>query len=119
MCSSFVRIYRSRAEHPWPRSALHTNSFAGIRQGRPASNGDLIIAECEAQARLRPNNYVWPAWREAAKRLRKAAQEAEQGDGIPTADVKEEVEDADPDAPIEDAPVDPVAQMDSESRSSA
>lgn len=102
------------------RAAYELRLLGYAKEGQPA-NGDLIIAECEAQARLRPNNYVWPAWREAAKRLRKAAQEAEQGDGIPAGHTENDAEDTDadePDAPIEDTrrPVDPVAKVDAENQ---
>ena len=79
-----VSTCRSRAERPMAkeRAAYQLHLLGSAQEGQP-SNGDLIIAKCEAQAKLRPNNFVWPHWRAAAKRLRKAAQEAEQGDGIP------------------------------------
>ena len=74
--------------------------------GQP-TNGDLVIQECEAQAKLRPHNFEWPHWRTVTARLRRAAQETEQGDGIQAGDA----EDADPDTdePDEDTTVDPLA----------
>ena len=81
--------------------------------GQP-TNGDLVIQECEAQAKLRPHNFEWPHWRTVTARLRRAAQETEQGDGIQAGDA----EDADPDTdePDEDTTVDPLAQMDADNQ---
>ena len=89
-------------------------------EGRP-SNGALVIQECEAQAKLRPNNFEWPHWRSVTRRLRQAAQEAQQGDGMPAGNTEKDAADTDadePDAPIEDLrrPVDPVTQVDAENQ---
>ena len=45
---------------------LYLLGFA--KEGQPA-NGDLIIQECEAQAKLRPHNFEWPHWRNVTARL--------------------------------------------------
>ena len=99
------------------RAAYDLYLLGYAEEGQPA-NGDLVTQECEAQAKLRPHNFEWPHWRTVTARLRRAAKEKEQGDGIPAG------EDADqnPDEPGEDTdqnpdePVDPLAQMDSENQ---
>jgi len=78
------------------RSAYDLYLLGYAREGQPA-NGDLIIAECEAQAKLR-QNYVWPHWRKVMARLRKEAKERDQGDGIPAGgDVEGEEDEVTPD----------------------
>ena len=64
------------------RAAYDLYILGYAKEGQPA-NGDLIIQECEAQAKLRPHNFEWPHWRTVTARLRRAAQETEQGDGVP------------------------------------
>ena len=75
-------------------------------------NGDLVIQECEAQAKLRPHNFEWPYWRTVTARLRTAAKEKEQGDGIPAGEDADQI----PGELGEDTPVDPLALMDSENQ---
>src|ERR1700733_5988558 len=91
------------------RAAYDLYLLGYAAEGQPA-NGDLVIQELEAQAKLRPFNFEWPHWRTVTARLRKAAKEKEQGDGIPAGE----------DEPAEDMPsdqpVDPVAQEDSDNQ---
>jgi hypothetical protein len=96
------------------RAAYDLYLLGYAEEGQPA-NGDLVIQECEAKAKLRPHNFEWPYWRTVTAQLRKAAKEKQQGDGIPAG---EDAEDADPDAdePEKDTPIDPVAQMDAENQ---
>ena len=109
------------------RAAYELYLLGFAKEGQPA-NGDLIIQECEAQAKLRPHNFEWPHWRNVTARLRREARENQQGDGIPAGeedadpdagegtDTAEDTEDAGgsaPDAPEKDTrPVDPVAEID-------
>jgi hypothetical protein len=102
------------------RAAYELHLLGYAQDGQPA-NGDLLIQEYEAQAALRPFNFEWPHWRSVTKRLRREAQEREQGDGIPTgedaeatADAKDGHADDAEDDPV--APIDPLAQMDSDNQ---
>ena len=99
------------------RAAYDLYLLGYAEEGQP-SNGDLVIQECEAQAKLRRHNFEWPYWRSVTARLRREAKAREQGDGIPAGEVAEDTDaDADePDASVEDIRVDPVAQMDAENQ---
>jgi hypothetical protein len=44
------------------------------------TNGDDVLARCEAESRWR-SNYEWPSWRQEARKLRRAAQRRDAGDG--------------------------------------
>ena len=107
----------------WPRTHLHMNSVCWDTPRKASRQWRFDHCGVRSASKTSPNNFEWPAGARDG-RLRQAAQEAQQGDGMPAGNTEKDAEDTDadePDAPIEDTrrPVDPVTQVDAENQTSA